>query len=181
MRLRSRGDASGKADLAGSSGVGEDSAWLAKGIAGEGVVDDLRVVDAVASAEDGVARAEDVIDKAHARSEVEVSVGEGLALVAETEVDGESRAGTVVVLREDAEKLVVDSVVLVAEALLIVGDVVDVVEVGRAFADAGGLRACVIGELAQKNGTAELFTVAAVVGVDDTPADGDLMAAARNG
>jgi hypothetical protein len=64
------------------------------------------VVDAVPGAEDRVACAEDVINKARARGEVEAGVGEGLALVAETEVDGEPRAGTVVVLGEDAEELV---------------------------------------------------------------------------
>jgi hypothetical protein len=42
-------------------------------------------------------------------------------------------------------------------------------------------RVQVLGEFAQEDGTAELFTVAAVVGVDDTSADGDLMAAMRNG
>jgi hypothetical protein len=36
----------------------------------EGIIDDLQVVDVVAGAEDGVACAVDVVDKAHAPSEV---------------------------------------------------------------------------------------------------------------
>lgn len=57
--------------------------------------------------------------------------------MADTQIDGESRARTVVVLSEDAEELIVDRVVLVAKALLIVSDVLDVVEVSGAFAEAG--------------------------------------------
>ena len=86
-----------------------------------------------------------------------------------------SRRCAVVVLCEDADELVVNGVVLVAKALLIVGNVVDVVEEGRAFADACGLSAGVVSELSEVDGAAEFLAVTTVMGGDDAGPEIDLM------
>ena len=165
------GNARGKPNLSGTGGEIEDAVGRAEGVVGGGVVNDLRVVNAEAAAEDGLAVTAPVVGKADARSEVLVGVGEGLALVAQAKVQGEVGNDAEIILHEQRPHGVVDDVAGVAVALGVAPDVGQVIEKGGALADGDRLAAHVVGKRAEEDGAAEFLAVTATAGVQNVGAE----------
>src|SRR6185312_7432560 len=161
--------------------VGEYAVRLSQCIARNGIVDDLRVVDAEPAANDGGSVPARIEDEAGAWSEVEYSVGQCLALVTYAAVQGQPREDGEIILHEERPELVIDKVVRITVALLVIRDLGDVIEVCAAFAYAGDLGADVVGEFAEEDRAAELLAVAAIVSCDDARAGRDLMPAETGG
>src|SRR6185437_7019267 len=80
------GDARRESYLPGSGGVIKDSGGTDKRVVRLGIVDDLRIVDAEASADNGLAIAAPVVSEAGARSEVFAGVRKRLLFVAQPQI-----------------------------------------------------------------------------------------------
>src|SRR5581483_2144321 len=122
-----------------------------------------------------------VVGEPYPRSEVLCRIRKGLPLVAKSQIQGQIRTDTEIILHEQRPECVIDRIAAVSEALGVAGNIVDIPEVGRAFADGYRQRAGVVLELAKENRSAEFLAIATVVGADHVAAKLDIVPPARDG
>ena len=170
MRQGSILDAVGESNLTRRRRVIENAGRSRQGVIRFGVVDDLGVVNSKSAAEDHAAVASWIPHETDPGPEVFVGVGEGLLLVAQAQIHRQVLANANVILYKKCPERIVHHVIGVAVALGIVGNVVDVIKVGRGFTDRGGL-AAVVSKSAKVDGAAKLFAVAPRARMNDLPTE----------
>src|SRR5262249_21324252 len=116
-----------------------------------------------------------------ARREILRRVREGLPLVTKAEIHGQILSNFKVILNKKGPEDIVHRVACITEALGVVGDVFNIVEIRRTFAEGERAVAGVVRKLAEVNRAAKLLAIAAAMGIENIESETDAVASGIRG